>query len=121
MTYGELQNALTMDAGILVFFKADGSKRVMLCTRNTAMASKFNGLLGYGLSARDGKMTNGKTMAVIDIMKGDIRAFTYDKLIHTEICGDLRDEEVFARAKERVAELEKMAQEGAFTISMEDL
>ena len=111
MTYNELMNSLVAGSAVITFFKANGDKRVMLCTRNPAMASAFGSSLGGALSIRDGKMTNGKTMAVIDIEKRDIRAFTFDKIMRVEIFGDLRDSAEYDKAIKYVAETRKSISE----------
>ena len=98
MTYNELRNNLVVGSAVITFFKANGETRVMLCTRNPAMASSFGSSLGGALSIRDNKMTNGKTMAVIDLEKKDIRAFTFDKVIKVNLFGDMRDKQEYDKA-----------------------
>lgn len=119
MEFAELHYNLDIGAMIVIFYKSNGEKRVMLCTKNTAMASNFNvpENIGYWLHTRNSKFYGTKNIGVIDMEKLDIRAFNSDKILYTEVIGDLREGDTFERAKLRARELRESIKNGNFSVA----
>ena len=112
MDLKQLKGQLSVNSAVVCFLKNDGSKRVMLCTRNTAMVYNDCPGIAVALDARDSKVDTSKTLAVIDVEKKDIRAFVYDRLMYVVLTGDLREiREHFNNKVGRASAFQELAKE----------
>lgn len=121
-----VNNALLFGAAIVVFIKSNGTKRVMLCTRNTVIAATVgSGEWSKALYSRDARNgaqnASSDTINVVDIVKGEPRSFKLSTVLLMEDAGDIRDAMKFKAALARVKELEQQVAEGKFSVSFDNL
>ena len=112
----ELRNYLTQDAAIVVFVKANGEKRVMLCTRNTAMIYKICPGIGTAISSRENKMDKDKDIVVVDVLKADVRAFVFSKVLRVYEVGDLRNADDNLKARNILDEVNNEIKNHTFSM-----
>ena len=94
MKYAEVYSKLTYEVGTIIFMKKDGTIRLMLGTRNINTASLEYGFLGGKLSSRDNNCNiNNGNVALIDLMIGEIRTFSIDRLIRADFHGYIETKE----------------------------
>lgn len=99
MTYPELYCRLGIETAIVTFLKKDGTIRNMLCTRNVNTASIQFGYVGNLLGAHDKRCNiNNGNLAVIDLVIGESRSFSIDRVISTEFLGEITTKEQFDNA-----------------------
>lgn len=120
MDLKQLKGQLSVNSAVVCFLKNDGSKRVMLCTRNTAMVCNDCPGIAVALDARDNKVDTSKTLAVIDVEKKDIRAFVYDRLMYVVLTGDLRDVTERERAFKKLDDIRHLVEDNSLKIDMLD-
>lgn len=120
MDLKQLKGQLSVNSAIICFLKNDGSKRVMLCTRNTAMVYNECPGIAVALDARDNKVDASKTLAVIDVEKKDIRAFVYDRLLYVALTGDLRDATEREKAFTKLKAIRQLVEDNKLAIDMID-
>lgn len=100
--YTEVYRELIQQTAIVSFLKADGTKRIMLATRNTAtselMGDNLIGLLG-SYDKRCNR-SNGN-IAVIDLALVNCRSFNIDRVIDIEWCGIAESEESLSEVIDR--------------------
>lgn len=95
VNYGQVYSGLNFGAACIVFFKKNGDIRTMLATRNRAICTlaQCSEKLGQ-LNYRDGHCNfHTGTMAVMDLILGEVRAFSTEKIAHMEWLPITNDEE----------------------------
>lgn len=101
MEYSEVFSRLTYETAVLIFFKKNGDIRVMLGTRNLATVDMLYGYQGYVLGGHDKRCNiNNGNMAVYDLILGDARSFSIDRLVHAEFLGTITNKEEYDKAME---------------------
>lgn len=105
LTYAEMFQKLSYETAIVTFIKRDGSLRFMLCTRNLKTVAIRYGFQGNKLGAHDRRCSikNGN-VAVMDIMLGDSRSFSMDRLCETVFLGEITTEEELNKAIDQYTE-----------------
>lgn len=122
MEYRDTKLKLTSNAYIVIFFKADGSLRCMLCTRNSAMAANIAGFFASGLESRDIKHNESTgALAVIDLEKKDIRAFVVDRTVTIIEVGDMRDAEAYKLALDKLYQIRAEYEKNMAEVNFESL
>lgn len=83
--YGDVYRKLTTALATIIFMKKDGSVRVMLGTRSLEIAAIIHGFQGTALGGIDNRcnIRNGN-VGVIDMILGEARSFSIDRLIAIE-------------------------------------
>lgn len=96
--YPEVYRKLIQETAIVKFIKADGTKRIMLATRNietsAMMGDSLLGLLG-GYDKRCNRH-NGN-IAVIDLALVNCRSFNIERVIDIEWCGVIEKEDELSK------------------------
>lgn len=101
MQYAEIFSKLTYETAVLVFFKKNGDIRVMLGTRNLSTIDLIHGFQGYVLGGHDTRCNiNNGNLAVYDMVIGDARSFSIDRLVHAEFLGTITTKEGYNKALE---------------------
>lgn len=101
MEYSEVFSKLTYETAVLVFFKKNGDIRVMLGTRNLSTVDIVYGFQGYVLGGHDSRCNiNNGNLAVYDMVIGDARSFSIDRLVHAEFLGTITTKEEYEKALE---------------------
>ena len=101
MTYPEAFSRLGFETGVIVFIKKDGSIRVMLGTRNLRTVELLYGFQGQKLGGHDNRCNiNNGNIAVFDMVVGDARSFSINRLAHIEWLGVVSNREELDRAIE---------------------
>lgn len=102
MKYAEVFSRLTYETAFLVFFKKDGSIRLMLATRNLNTVGLNYGFQGRALGGHDNRcnIQNGN-LAVFDLMAGEARSFHIDRLISIEYHGIITKAEELEQLAEK--------------------
>lgn len=123
MNYCEVYGRLGVETAIVKFEKKDGTIRLMLATRNMSTADIEHGNRRGLLAGHDKRCSiNNGNIAVIDLMLGEGRSFSIDRLIYIEFMGEIKTQEEYDRVYEiysqRKRELEAEANK---EISMDDL
>ena len=73
---------LTYELATLIFFKRDGSIRVMLGTRNLGTVDLEYGFQGWALGGHDNRCNiNNGNVAIFDMIVGEPRSFNIDRLV----------------------------------------
>ena len=82
---------LTYVTAIIIFMKKNGDFRVMLGTRNLRTVEMKYGFQGASLNGHDNRcnIKNGN-IAVIDLMLGEARSFSIDRLAEIKYFGEIR-------------------------------
>lgn len=107
-SYAELFRELTVNTGIVVFFKKNGDVRVMLCTRNLRTVEIQYGFQGKALGGHDNRCNIGNgNMAVFDLVVGDARSFNIDRVVYAEIVGEVKNKEQLEVAVEKYIEIKE--------------
>lgn len=112
MTYPEVFSRLTYETAAIVFMKKDGTVRIMLGTRNLNTVELIHGFQGNVLGGHDKRCNihNGN-VAVFDMIVGDARSFSIDRLLDIQFAGIIETkeqyEEVLARYVKYKEEYEK--------------
>lgn len=107
-SYAELFRELTVNTGIVVFFKKNGDVRVMLCTRNLRTVEIQYGFQGKALGGHDNRCNIGNgNMAVFDLVVGDARSFNIDRVAYAEIVGEVKNKEQLEVAVEKYIEIKE--------------
>ena len=107
-TYIEVYNRLNTGVAVVVFFKANGDLRVMLATRNMMFITMAGATDALALLAsRERKCTiDNLSIAVVDVVLGEVRAFKVGRLI--AFCGvTIRTQEDLEAAVKSAVELKK--------------
>lgn len=88
MRYAEIFSKLTYEIGILIFFKKDGTIRIMLATRNLKIIELEYGFQGAALGGHDNKCNiNNGNLSVFDVIIGEARSFNINRLVDIQYCG----------------------------------
>lgn len=108
MKYSEVFQRLTYELAIVKFVKKDGTERLMLATRNIRIGELEYGNLGGLLGGHDKRCSihNGN-LAVIDMVIGECRCFSIDRLQSVEWLGEINTKEEYNKAYERFSEVKK--------------
>lgn len=86
--YPEVFSKLTYETAYLIFLKKDGSIRLMLATRNLSTVALRWGFQGKVLGGHDNRCNiNNGNVAVFDLLLGDARSFSIDRLVSIEYMG----------------------------------
>ena len=86
--YPEVFSKLTYETAYLIFLKKDGSIRLMLATMNLSKFSLSWGFQGKALGGHDNRCNiNNGNVAVFDLLLGDARSFSIDRLVSIEYMG----------------------------------
>ena len=86
--YPEVFSKLTDETAYLIFLKKDGSIRLMLATRNLSTVALRWGFQGKALGGHDNRCNiNNGNVAVFDLLLGDARSFSIDRLVSIEYMG----------------------------------
>lgn len=112
MTYADVYGRLTYELAAIVFLKKDGKIRLMLGTRNLRTAELEYDFLGQQLGGRDRNcnIDNGN-IALIDMVIGEIRSFSVDRLLKIYFLGEIRTKEDYDKAYEDFIEFKKEYEE----------
>lgn len=88
--YAEMFQRLSYETAIVTFIKRDGSLRFMMCTRNLKTVALKYGFQGSKLGSHDRRcnIQNGN-VAVMDLILGDSRSFSMDRLCETVFLGEI--------------------------------
>ena len=120
-SYAELFRELTVNTGIVVFFKKNGDVRVMLCTRNLRTVEIQYGFQGKALGGHDNRCNIGNgNMAVFDLVVGDARSFNIDRVVYAEIVGEVKNKEQLEIAVEKYIEIKEHYKKST-TIGMDSI
>lgn len=92
MEYTEAYGRLTFETAVITFLKKNGEIRHLLGTRNLHTVQLLYGWQGTGFGGHDKRCSidNGN-IAVFDLMIGESRTFSIDRLLDIQFCGDIRD------------------------------
>lgn len=107
--YGEVYARLILETAIVVFKKANGKVRVMLCTRNTDTATMIwkEGNIGYSLYGFDKRCNRGnKNLAVVDLILGECRSFNTDRVLALKWYGEIKDGDELERVVDEYTKIE---------------
>lgn len=92
--YAEVYGKLTYETASLIFFKKDGSIRIMLATRNLHTVELEYGFQGQILGGHDTRCNiNNGNIAIYDMLLGDARSFNIDRLVDIEYYGVISTKE----------------------------
>lgn len=93
--YEDVFLKLTYETAIVIFIKKNGDIRVMLATRNLKTAKLKTGeFLGRELDGYDRRNNrNNGNIAVIDLEKGQCRAFNINRLVAIKCYGTIETSE----------------------------
>ena len=96
MTYPEIYSKLTFETAAIVFLKKNGEVRIMLGTRNLNTVSLLYGFQGQTLGGHDNRcnIKNGN-IAVFDMVIGDARSFSVDRLLDIQFAGVINTKEEY--------------------------
>lgn len=123
MEYPEVYSRLNYETAVVTFFKKDGSVRVMLATRNLTTVALMYGYKGDVLGGHDNRcnITNGN-VAVFDMIAGDARSFSINRLIDIQFCGIVTTKEEYQKVLEQfVAYKEQYEKTKPNVIDIEDI
>lgn len=96
MTYPEIFSKLTYETAIIIFVKKNGEVRLMLGTRNLNTVSLIYGFQGNVLGGHDNRCNiNNGNVAVFDMIAGDARSFSVNRLVSIEFCGMINTKEEY--------------------------
>ena len=96
MTYAEVFSKLTYETAAIVFLKKDGTVRLMLGTRNLNTVSILYGFKGQELGGRDNRCNiNNGNVAVFDMILGEARQFSIDRLLSIQFAGVISTKEEY--------------------------
>lgn len=88
MKYAEVFSKLTYETATLIFMKKNGDIRIMLATRNLNTIGIQFGFQGGALGGHDNRCNiNNGNMAIFDIVIGEARSFSIDRLVDIEYYG----------------------------------
>lgn len=92
MEYTEVYGRLTFETAVITFLKKNGEIRHLLGTRNLHTVQLLYGWQGTDFGGHDKRCSidNGN-IAVFDLMIGESRTFSMDRLLDIQFCGDIRD------------------------------
>jgi hypothetical protein len=94
MTYPEIYSKLTYETAVVVFIKKNGEVRIMLATRNLTTISLLYGFQGNVLGGHDNRCNiNNGNIAVFDMIAGDARSFSVDRLLDIQFAGVIATKE----------------------------
>lgn len=94
MNYPEVFSKLTYETAFIVFFKKDGTVRLMLGTRNLNTVALEYGFQGRELGGHDNRCNiNNGNIAVYDLVLGEARSFSIDRLVNIEYKGIITSKE----------------------------
>jgi hypothetical protein len=123
MKYAEAFSKLSYEVATVIFMKKDGSIRTMLCTRNLKTVEEIHGFKGRELGGHDNRcnITNGN-LAVIDVILGESRSFSVDRVASIEWHGIINNKEELEKEIEKYVEFKKAYEKNIVTadISMID-
>ena len=86
--YAEVFSKLTYELAFIVFLKKDGTVRLMLGTRNLNTVSLEYGFQGKALGGHDNRCNiNNGNVAVFDMVLGEARSFSIDRLVDIQYHG----------------------------------
>lgn len=92
MNYAEVYSKLGFETATLVFLKKDGAIRIMLATRNMHTIQLVYGFKGKELGGHDNRCNiNNGNLAVFDMIVGEARSFSIDRLVSIEYHGIISD------------------------------
>lgn len=88
MTYPEVYSKLIYETAFIIFMKKDGNIRLMLGTRNLNTVSLEYGFQGASLAGHDNRCNiNNGNVAVFDLVLGEARSFSINRLVNIEYHG----------------------------------
>jgi len=94
MKYTDVYSKLTCELATLIFFKRDGSVRLMLGTRNSDIIGLMHGFPGEELSKVDARSNvNNGNIGILDMIIGEGRSFNIDRLVSINYHGVINTEE----------------------------
>ena len=101
MTYPEIYSRLTYDTAVIVFLKKNGEVRIMLGTRNLNTVSLLYGFQGQVLGGHDTRCNiNNGNVAVFDMVIGDARSFSVDRVLDIQFAGVINNKEEYDKVLE---------------------
>ena len=94
MNYAEVFSKLTYETATVIFMKKGGDIRIMLATRNLHTIELDHGFQGRALGGHDNRcnIKNGN-MAIFDLILGEARSFSIDRLVSIEYYGVITNRE----------------------------
>lgn len=99
MQYAEVFSKLTYETAAIIFLKKNGEIRVMMGTRNLKTISLMYGFQGRALGGHDTRCNiNNGNIAVFDLIIGEARSFSIDRLISINYIGVLETMEQYNKA-----------------------
>ena len=104
-SYAEVFSKLTYELAFIVFLKKDGTVRLMLGTRNLNTVSLEYGFQGKALGGHDNRCNiNNGNVAVFDMVLGEARSFSIDRLVDIQYCGVVSTKEELDEAARKFME-----------------
>lgn len=101
MDYAEIFRNLTYQTAIIVFIKRNGNIRVMLGTRNLKTVELEYGFRGMELGGHDNRCNiNNGNMAVFDMIIGEARSFSVNRLVSIHYVGEITDTDTLNKVVE---------------------
>ena len=121
--YRSIFSDLEDSVNILIFFKKDGTLRIMLATRDILTAGLCLGdsLAGKLNSHSNRCNINNNNIAVIDLLVGDVRSFNVDRLIRHVYLGQCATMEQFDKYCEVFNKISKMFESIDTVITLDNL
>lgn len=109
--YSELYRSLLTQVVEVIFIKANGEVRPMLCTRNVQLANLFGFDMPYmsaNLASHDKRcgIENGN-IAVIDLVIGEGRSFNIERVVCKHIFESVESEEQASKIRQDFVEFTK--------------
>ncbi|MBO5389017.1 MAG: DUF2693 domain-containing protein [Lachnospiraceae bacterium] len=101
MDYAEIFRNLTYQTAIIIFIKKNGEIRVMLGTRNLKTVELEYGFKGMELGGHDKRCNiNNGNVAVYDMIVGEARSFSINRLVSIQYVGEITDRDTLNRVVE---------------------
>lgn len=115
--YRELESGIVR----VKFIKKDGTVRDMLCSRDMTIIDVLHPGVYRKLGSHASRC-NKKTgaIAVIDLILGECRAFSVNRIIENENYGEAETEEDIMKLYDKYVNREKVGEEESLTIDMLD-
>lgn len=106
--YAEVFSKLTYELAFIVFLKKDGTVRLMLGTRNLNTVSLEYGFQGKALGGHDNRCNiNNGNVAVFDMVLGEARSFSIDRLVDIQYHGVVSTKEELDRIAQKFLEFKE--------------
>ena len=106
--YAEVFSKLTYELAFIVFLKKDGTVRLMLGTRNLNTVSLEYGFQGKALGGHDNRCNiNNGNVAVFDMVLGEARSFSIDRLVDIQYHGIVSTKEELDRIAQKFLEFKE--------------